>query len=247
MGGKFISRLIFTLLFTVLISGGALLAVGGYLGFVPYVNKLFGSDKPRDLGIRFAPGDSLKAQEKIGIKLVALPKDTPVTESFKLKGKKPASYSMTSEELTAASNNRPWVYYPLSAVQVKINQDSSVEVSGMLDTVKLINYAEAIGFDLTKPREYMNQYRLNFQKLPFYLKGIGSVHDNKVALDLQSAEIGRFAIPIEVVGQAETPVVSFIETFISKTPSFYAKRLEINSGKFIFEGSLPEEEATVNN
>jgi hypothetical protein len=243
MGSKLIGKLIFTLVTLAVV----LVAVGGYFGFVPYVNKIFGSDKPRDLGIKFLPADTLKAQEKVGVKLVALSKDTPVTESIKLKGKKPASYSMTSEEISALANYRPWKYYPLSDVQIKISSDNSVEVSGMLDTVKMISYAQAVGFDLTKPRELMNNYHLTLDKMPFYLKGTGSVTEGKVSLDIQKAEAGRFSLPTEVLTQAKQPVVSFLETFMTKSAGFYAKRLELNSGKLIFEGTVPEEEATVNN
>jgi hypothetical protein len=247
MGSKFLKKLILTILFTLVFFGGAVLAIGGYFGFIPYANKLFGSDKPRDLGIRFAPGDTLKAQEKVGVKLVALPKGTPVTESIKLKGKKPASYTMSSAEISALANNRPWKYYPLSNVQIKINTDNAVEVSGMLDTVKLMSYAQAIGFDLSAPKEYMNKYHVNLENMPFYIKGTGNVTEGKVALNFQRVELGRLSLPSEVLSKAQAPVISFVETFMSKAPGFYAKRLEANSGKLIFEGSVPEEEATVNN
>jgi len=44
----------------------------GYLGFVPRVSKMLGSDKPRDLGIRYTEADLNSIISKNGVQRIVL-------------------------------------------------------------------------------------------------------------------------------------------------------------------------------
>src|SRR5450756_747130 len=45
----------------------------GYLGFIPVVAGVFGSDKPRDLGVKATAADLQSANGNTGVKLTELP------------------------------------------------------------------------------------------------------------------------------------------------------------------------------
>lgn len=84
-----------------------LVSVAGLAGFVPGLSTLLGTNKPKDLGITVTLEDTTKAQEKSGVILVELPKDTPAANSYILEGQRTASFTFDSKEGTAIINNRP--------------------------------------------------------------------------------------------------------------------------------------------
>ncbi len=116
--------------------------VGGYFGFVPGVSVLFGSDKPKDLGVTYTDGDWRSGLAKAGWEIVELPEDTPPEEGLLFSGQNPVDATFSERELTAFINPHTWVYYPMSDCQIRINDDATVELSGKLDTGRLQVYAD---------------------------------------------------------------------------------------------------------
>ncbi len=227
----------------------AILLVGicGYLGFIPGIATVLGADKPRDLGISVTKEDSIQAQNKTGVALVALPADTPLTQSIILTGKKVQTYVMDSKELTALANNRPWKYYPLEQVQIRINDDGTVETSGVLNVDSMMKYVQAIGYSTSDVEKALESYKLPLKKLPFYVKTSGEVKHGKVTGSILAAEVGRIPLPSSIISESTPKVITLIEEGISKSPGFTVNSLKFENGTLLFDGTVPEQEATVNN
>jgi hypothetical protein len=222
------------------------LLVLGFLGFVPIVSDIMGTNRPRDLGVKYTDADYLSARSKTGVELVALPEDTPLEQSIQMTGKKPVTTAFTDEELTALANRRKWKYYPVKDVQIKVNEDGTAEASARLLTGRLLNYGKATGV----PEYYMTNV---FDKVglipnpPVYIKGKATVVNGEITGKVEKLEIGRIEVPKTFVEENNGKLVEFLEGGIKRTPGLTVKSLDFNSGKMNFDGTLPQKEATVNN
>lgn len=221
-------------------------AAGGYIGVIPGVASLFGSDKPRDLGISVTKEESVAAQTKTGVTLQALPANTPLSQSIVLSGSKAQRYTMTSSEISALANNRPWKYYPLEQVQIRINADGTVETSGILNVDLMMSYVQAIGYTTAEVEKALETYKLPVKKLPFYIKASGEVKNNNVTGTILSASAGRIPIPAAIISESTPQIIALIEDNIAKSPGFSISSLTFGNGTMQFDGTVPEIEATVN-
>lgn len=219
--------------------------LAGLAGFVPGLSTILGTNKPKDLGVHITKEDSAKAQEKSGVVLVELPANTPVEESYQLSGQRAASFSFDSKEATGVINNRPWKYYPFYDLQLRINSDGTIETSGMVDMSILMNYAKSLGYATDDVNSALSQYHIPKINMPFYIKGTGSVIDNKVAIDVQSFEAGRVPIPSGVLSSNMDRINSFAQDVVDRQKGFTAKKLDVEDGKIVFDGTMPEKESIV--
>ena len=219
--------------------------LGGYLGFIPGVSTIFGSDKPRDLGVKVTLEDSKKAQEMTGVILAELPSDTPVSQSIKFEGKKDVKVSFDNVSGSAIMNNRPWKYYPFYDVQVKIHPDGTIESSGMINMDKVFQYTESLGFATADVEKAMNDYKIPKMNLPYYIKGKGEVINNKVTLDVETVQAGRLSIPSSIISENQHRAIDVVETAINRLDGFYAKSLKVEDGKVVFDGTMAEKELVV--
>jgi len=241
---KTLFKLIFGLLFIVLI---IVVLAGGYFGLIPGVSKLFGSDKPRDLGVQGSDADYASASAK-GIQFVALQKDSVSrpAETRKITGSKAVSTSFTAQELTALMNKKPtWIYNPVSDVQFKFNPDGTGEVSGILRIDRLTRYAQASGMSQQEVQKVLDYLKITNANPAFYLKGSVSVVDGTMNLDAQRVEVGRFPVPLSIIADNKGRVISFVENKIFQIPGLSVKSLRIEQGQLQFEGTLPEVIASV--
>lgn len=233
------------------------------LGYLSGVAKVFGWDKPRDLGISFTESDLNIAIEKSGAEYGILDSATPDSESIQFVGSHVVNTAWNSAEMTALLNDRPWKNWPISSVQLKINKDNTIEMSGVFTTEKLRGYGAGIGV----PSEVLAKLYLLPAKAPFYLKGSGSLSQNSIAsFDISSAEMGRVSIPTSVLlsfndnnivssTYAEDVVdelakysgkkgyiVDFINSKLAWVNGFFAKKAVVLDEKINFEGSIPDTE-----
>lgn len=241
-------RAILRLFFGLAIVAVAALLVLGYLGFVPAVAGVFGSDKPRDLGVRATQADLQSANEKTKVKLVQLPATTSPQESLKYSGQIPASATFSDRELTALINNGKWKHNPVADCQVKIGSDGAVEASGMLRMDRVPGYAAATGVSAETVNAVVDRLKIAANSSPpFYLKGTASVANNRVTIDAQQVEVGRFPVPSGWISDYKGAVVGFVEDRIRRVPGLSVKSLTFANGSAKFDGTLPEVEATAHN
>lgn len=240
----------------------------GMLGYIPGLSWALGAERPKDLGIKYTEADRTSARAKSQIEYAVLPSDTPAAQSFVFSGSRPVTTSWNSAEMTALMNNRPWKYWPIENVQLRINDDGTTELSGVVVKSKLSGYAAAIGV----PADVAdNIIKYLPPKSAFYVKSKTSLANNQVdQFDIQSVSLGKMPIPTNVLlSQASTQLInsalaadSFtsqlsqysgkkqaIVNFINDKlrtllPGFYAKTAAFSGGKLNFDGTLSETEAT---
>jgi hypothetical protein len=210
-----------------------LILVAGYLGLVPGVSTIFGSDKPRDLGIVTSEKLFDSANEKIGITRVG----NPLTAGKVIySGSHPVNVSLSSEEISSLISEGKWKYNSISGnLQMKINSDGTVEVAGLLNRTNFKSYLASTGFSDTLA--YVNTFNFLPEKVPFYVHGSASVVNNKVDLNLTSAEIGR--VPLPTNSGAISTVENLVEERISEIPGLNVASFNFSNGKMNFIGTFP--------
>lgn len=242
----------------------------GYFGFVPGVSSLFGSNKPRDLGIKYDKASLASVQVKSQVVYDILPAETPPENSRQFSGSRPITAEFSSAEITAIMNNSPWRYWPYHNLQVKFNADGSGEISGTLIKDKLPGYGAMIGV----PKEAIEFAMKILPANPvFYVKGKGALTANKVSLfEPQKFEIGRTPLPVEMflsmmpaslvkeayalniggmseelgkVKNKKALIIDYINSRLETFTGFYAKKAYFSENKVVFEGTLPEKKSVV--
>jgi len=233
------------------------------MGYIPGLSTLFGTNKPRDLGITYTKADFTSAHNKSAVTYATLPPDTPASASITFSDSHAVETSWNSAEMTALLNNRPWKYWPISNVQMKINNDGTVEMSGIIDSEKLEGYAAAIGV----PTTVADRTSLLPTSAAFYIKGTSSLNNNRVStFDITSAELGRMPISTNLLLSYNTirhayaddisnelskysgkkaAIVDFINQKLDWISGFFAKSASFSNGKLQFDGTLPDEELSV--
>jgi hypothetical protein len=207
-----------------------------FLGLLPGISEAIGAG-PKDLGIKITSQDSQAARDKVGTEIVALPRGTNPTDDYRLEGEKAADFTMDSVELTAHSNNRPWKNYPVKNIQIKIHDDGTIEGSGTLITDKAIPYAMSLGYNEIQIRDAIQKYQIPPFAVPFYIKGKGSVLNDKVSVNAENVQIGLIPIPGSIISQANTEAERVLEDIISKhSQSFHAESVTFTDGKMFFKG-----------
>ena len=202
-------KLIKKLLYLIVILVILIILVFGYLGFVPGVSNLMGSNKPRDLGVATSSADLKSVENKLQLNYVE--------GSFKVSGSKTLSTTFTDKELTALINNHfsRWSAYPVSAAQVKFNSDGSAEVSGIIHLDRLRDYAAATGLPADDVSRIANKIQWLNSSPPFYLKGQAEVKNGVLNGGIETLQIGRLSISPSTFGAKDSEVLDFAQNQIS--------------------------------
>lgn len=238
----------------------------GLFGYVPGLSSLLGANRPRDLGITYTEADYAAARASSQLEYEALPADTSAEQSLQRSGTRPVTATWSSAELSALMNDRPWRYWPIKDVQLRVNTDGTAELSGIVMRDKLPGYGAAIGV----PQAVIDAaVKLLPPNPAFYVKAKTSLTDNKVSdFDVQSVYLGKISIPVDtllslysiqvvprayaenIVGELgkysgkKAAIVDFINTRLSKVTGFFAKRAYFGDGKLNFDGNLSAKEST---
>lgn len=215
--------------------------VGGYFGLVPGVSAMFGSNKPRDLGVEASTADLESGNTKTGVEL-----GTAIDGSLKgfvYEGGHEVEMSLSGAEITAMANNSRLRGNPFSQVQVRINKDGSGEASGYVDFGAAVEYAKALGFSSEQVDKALAKYPVPRTKLPFYVKlSSGSVHNDQISADVAKVELARVPVPGGIVEQAVPAALSFVESVYLSSDSIDIETLENREGQVYVKGVLPDRE-----
>jgi hypothetical protein len=231
----------FLIILIVLILAGV--GVGGYYGFVPVVSDIFGSNKPRDLGVSYTAADNdnynLKSKATITVKKVE--QELPSDELMEFSGKADIDVSFTQEEFTARANNVAWPHFPFENSQVKINDDGTIEVSTVLKVEKIEKFLLAVGYDretVSKAKSGLDKASILSKRPPVYFKARPGVKNNKSSFDLISAEIGRIQVPLDNF-DANGTIMGMFDRIFPLIDNLDARSADFNNGTFNFEGTVP--------
>lgn len=151
---------------------------------------------------------------------------------------------LTSEELTAFFNeNRP-SYYPLKNVQIKINEDGSIEVAAAANVDYFLN--DLLGGKYT--REQIQNEIPALGLLPdnvnIYLKFTGSITNNISTIYIDLATVQGIEIPSNYTNSSSAinVIESSLNDFIAKLNTETGTNFEsltVQNGVLKFKGSVP--------
>jgi hypothetical protein len=232
-------KLLLLLIFVLLL--GSVLTLG-YFGFIPVLSSVFGSDKPRDLGIKYTKQQYTDYVAKTKEEITPIKETVSPENSIVYSGKIDLKQSFTPEEISARLNYAVWKYMPVTNTQLRINPDGTVEFSGLVLYNRIEGFVAREGagqYSIEDIKKGMDYIKLLNKDFPVYTKFKATVVNNKVNLDLKTIEVGRFSIPLGAVNASEA-VTSVSQTIMEKVPGFYAKSVNFDNGKMNFEGSVPE-------
>lgn len=232
------------LFFLVLIFVVVPVLVLGYLGAIPGLSKVFGSDSPRDLGVVYSKMNADSFDARSGMTRETLPEGASPTESIRYEGRQDLNTSITSEEASALVKVRAeaWKYFPVSSAQIKFGADGTTEVSGMTSQTRLLGYFTAIGYPTEMVQKAMEKVGVLKGEFPFYIKGAGSVTDNKLTMNISKIEVGRLPISGSIILANKSQLINLAEKRMGSIPGFFAKSVKVTDGRLYFEGTIPPKE-----
>ncbi|MCX6642804.1 MAG: hypothetical protein NTV15_05390 [Candidatus Bathyarchaeota archaeon] len=214
------------ILTTIIIAVSALIL--GYYGFVPVISEVMGANKPKDLGVTYTIADLTSANAKLGVIFKTLPPTDSGAASLTRTGQKQLIASFTSAELTALLNDhsQKWKYYPINDIQVKINNDGVIELSGVLQADRFTGFADAVQVSESS-RGQVRPYLYVVSSNPsIYMKGSLSITNNVVQTDIQSVEVGRLSVSGDQLNSYKGALDSFIQDRAN------GRIIKINSASF---------------
>ena len=103
--------------------------------------------QPKSLGVSYTPADLASIYKKVGVTFEQLPAGSPSGKSLIVSGSHPVNQTFSSEELSAAADNRSreYAYFPFRRVQIRVNADGSVEGSATVNYSDVVRYLVALG------------------------------------------------------------------------------------------------------
>lgn len=213
----------------------------GYLGFIPGVSAIMGSNRPKDLGVSYTNEDLASLMAKNGIQDAVLPDTDVPRQGLIFSGSKPVKNTFTQEELTARMNDYTKLKYnSLSDIQIRVNDDGTTEISGRIDLKNTEGCFIAFGMpqqDYDELKPYIDKAKILNPKPSFYAKSSLSVVNNQIELNLEEAKIGRVVVPTKQIPDGYIERVG--ETMLGNIDGLDIKSLTFKDGKMSYEGSVP--------
>ena len=191
------------------------IVAGGATGLVPGVSGLMGTNRPRDLGVRYTDADYESGLQKIPGHSVTNPEYMCVTCDYVSEGSVPADATFTQEEFTAQVNTLNAEKGPVSDAQVRFNEDGTLETSAAVADSRFSG--------------------------PVYAKGrIADYSPRSVRVEVEDAEVGRIGMDDARRTEVSNLVNRFIGDFFTKNPGLSVEELGVESGGVKFKGTFPE-------
>ncbi|OGG08082.1 hypothetical protein A3B48_02745 [Candidatus Gottesmanbacteria bacterium RIFCSPLOWO2_01_FULL_40_10] len=204
--------------------------------------------QPKNLGIKYSAQDHQAFNNKIKVSHEELPADSPSGKTLIASGNHPVDETFSSEELSAAADNRhkDYVYFPFHKVQIRVNSDGSVEGSASVSFQDAVNYLLALGVNSADISEGTKKFKIPNASLPVYLKVSGSVENNTSRISVQQAKIANIGVPQNLIDEYGPGLNDLVNSVISdRQPSYNVEKLEAVGGKVHFKGTSPDREQSV--
>lgn len=206
--------------------------VAAYFGFVSGVSTLFGSNKPRDLGVVSTPVHLDSVQAKLGQQFV-----TPAADphaQLELSPSNQVDVVISQEEYSQHITR----LHPLGEVQVKFTGDT-FEASGRLERSRIPAFVRTLGVSGvsdTEILEFIDDW-IPFDPV-FYFVGSARGANDDVTISLTRAEIGRFPVSSDTASQI---LEGYLESVLESVPGFSIDELTIADGMMHFNGTATAE------
>jgi hypothetical protein len=215
--------------------GLVVLFVAGYfLGNVPVVSKLLGSNKPVDLGVTISTDNAYRGLKELNIPTHAGDLQAVVQNPSSFKTIKA---SLTQEEVSSLLALGDIPDFPLKLTQVRFNPDGSMESSGVLDIDLLKTFLEKNGLTASQI-ETVNNYLKLKGKVNYYAKGRFSITNNRVSLDLEQIKAGNINIPNKVFQDNTATVENFVSNSLTAN-NIYVRNMSLSGGRLQLDVDRP--------
>lgn len=232
-----------------------ILAICGGVTFWGYTQlksglSILGGMKVADLGVVWSAEDALNFQEKIGTSATTMTVEecsktgatcVPGTTSYS--GTQTIDTTMTNAEGTALINE--WIKLspnaPFTSAQMRVNNDGTVDFSGLVDMNRVKNYARVSGvpqetIDLVS--KYVGVLGTSF---PINASGRLTIKNNQVDANFNSVKVGFIQVPADILTSNKSTVDSFVEDRFKVVKGMSIEELSFENGKTTFKGTMPKE------
>lgn len=238
MHKKGLTKLWWTVIVIVAVIILAPVLILGYLGFVPGLSNLFGSNQPTDLGVTYTASDAETMSEKMQTEFVALAPGSSIEESFVFEGEVETNTVFSAAELASLWENRQWVHDPFEQMQVKFNDGGEVEASGKINKDNIMIAAKRFGLEhMLSDDEVMAQIDKIPGKPAFYLRFKGTVTDNNADIDVSEIKVGKLSLPAEDAGGVLEEIAN---TVMAEIDGMNINSITFDSEGMHYEGTTPE-------
>jgi hypothetical protein len=220
--------------------GIVVIIVLGYYGFIPGLSNIMGINKPKNLGITYSTSDLDSIYEKAQVTFTNLPSNSPPGSSEEVSGSQSIQITVTDEELTAMLNDhsRKWKYYPLTDIELKIEEDGTVKMSGVLIIDRLDGYMEETGL-ASGYEDQINRYKGIFKSNPkFYGEWDMQIIEGQVVGDVNKFQIGNFNLNQNQIDQYEGQLHGMIEERLGQL-GITVNSVTTENCDMVFDGTIP--------
>ena len=217
-----------------------------FLVAVLFIGAVFYFFKPAGLCITYTQENLKSVYSKLNVKFEPLSPDLiKKGKTLIVAGAHPVDVSFSSEELTAAVDNRRknYVYFPFRNVQIRINSDGTVEGAATVNFNDAANYLVALCVSYEDIVKAAAKFKVPNVNIQIYLKANGSILNNLGHINIQAAKIANIPVPQNLVNQYGPGVNDLVESVIKdRQPSYNIEKLEVVDGKVHFKGTSPDKE-----
>lgn len=225
---KAFKRLIWTVGFIL----AAIVLLLGYLGFIPGLSNLFGSNTPRDLQAAYTPADLASGQAKLDQEILA-GESAPSLRTIQNGGTSDVNTRLTNKEFAAHLE----AIHPVKDLQVVFHDDGSFETSGRIDKGRITKFIQLLGYTNVSEVDVLKTVNKYLPGSPsFYLKGKGAIADGVPTMTLDEAKIGR--IPASTSGLAKA-LVEYAKLNLDKIPGLDVTTMNITADGVSVIGTVP--------
>ena len=192
---------------------------------------------PKNLGVGYTKADLNSAITKVGTTYAS----TSQGDSLKIVGSKKLDTKLTQSELTALLNQPSdlWKDYPIKNVQLKINDDGSVEMTGKIITGRYNDYVKATNV----PDKYTSLVKDKVNLVPlnpsFDYKGNYEIQNGKVVGELTELKVGPVAIPKTWTDNNKDFIAGFVEDRLNSA-GLDVQNAKFTNGNLDIQGSAPQ-------
>ncbi|HOP09913.1 MAG TPA: zinc ribbon domain-containing protein [Oscillospiraceae bacterium] len=213
-------------------------------GFIAVTFLVPGLVMPVNLGVKSSYEAYLSAMDKVGLSRDDTPESGAI-EDYQVvySGSHTVDETLTSEELTSYVNeNRP-PYFAVKNVQIRINDDGTVEASGTLNTAYVFDHVLGGEYSMEDAQRALPMLGLIPDNVNLYVKLSGSVVDNSVEdLDIESVSVMGITIPNDLIDSNEDFIVDTVDGLIARMNAKSGsniEQLDFDNGKLNVKGTLP--------
>lgn len=223
----------------------AAVLVLGYFGFIPGLSSIMGSNKPKDLGVRYSAQDFNNYKTKDKYQHIETNSTAP-GKSLEYSGQIEVADIFSQEEITSRINYSRWKYIPLTNFQIRFPSEDTIEFSGNLMLDRFPGFIEEVEegkYSKEEIQKFMKYLDFTLTNPPIYAEAKVSITNNKADIDIEKLQLGRFNVDVNKNSFSEN-LEDAVEKIFSQVPGFYAKSVKFTPAGMYFEGTKPEK-ATV--